>query len=401
MRLIVIIDNADQFDMETQESAFLFASSLNRRAFCGVFVSLREGYYYKWRNLPPFNAFESNVYHVTAPKYSEVLQKRISYTLKKIEFDSSVIERNVTGVNQVGYKIEMETQNIKEFFLSLQNSLFDNSNELIVDFLNYSTFPNTREGLRLFKLFLISGYTDVSEYIMRVRFNRDNHKITIPIHEFVKSIGLHNKLYYNHEISVIPNLFYPCNESSNHFLKIWILKYLSNKLKSGGNVNKYDSLSDLANCFINYGYKTDIIYKELELLLKLELIETDEILTDIKWVNLPEKVFNVCISAKGYYYLNEVMNRFYYFELVLQDTPLFDEVFFNNMCQVFPHCTENGKRNMNNRIETVECFMRYLGEQENHEPRVVLNQLGSIVQDIKNKGMDADIRNIKDKMGLS
>lgn len=56
---------------------------------------------------------------------------------------------------------------------------------------------------------------------------------------------------------------------------------------------------------------------------------------------------------------------------------------------------------MNNRIETVECFMRYLGEQENHEPRVVLNQLGSIVQDIKNKGMDADIRNIKDKMGLS
>ena len=45
--------------------------------------------------------------------------------------------------------------------------------------------------------------------------------------------------------------------------------------------------------------------------------------------------------------------------------------------------------------------MRYLGEQENHEPRVVLNQLGSIVQDIKNKGMDADIRNIKDKMGLS
>lgn len=372
MRLIVIIDNADQFDMETQESAFLFASSLNRRAFCGVFVSLREGYYYKWRNLPPFNAFESNVYHVTAPKYSEVLQKRISYTLKKIEFDSSVIERNVTGVNQVGYKIEMETQNIKEFFLSLQNSLFDNSNELIVDFLNYSTFPNTREGLRLFKLFLISGYTDVSEYIMRVRFNRDNHKITIPIHEFVKSIGLHNKLYYNHEISVIPNLFYPCNESSNHFLKIWILKYLSNKLKSGGNVNKYDSLSDLANCFINYGYKTDIIYKELELLLKLELIETDEILTDIKWVNLPEKVFNVCISAKGYYYLNEVMNRFYYFELVLQDTPIFDEVFFNNMCQVFPHCTENGKRNMNNRIETVECFMRYLGEQENHEPRVVL-----------------------------
>ena len=118
-------------------------------------------------------------------------------------------------------------------------------------------------------------------------------------------------------------------------------------------------------------------------------------------MNLPEKVFNVCISAKGYYYLNEVMNRFYYFELVLQDTPIFDEVFFNNMCQVFPHCTENGKRNMNNRIETVECFMRYLGEQENHEPRVVLNQLGSIVQDIKNKGMDADIRNIKDKMGLS
>ncbi len=284
IRLIIIIDNADQLDISIQESAFLFASSLNSRAYCGVIVSLREGYYYKWKNLPPFNAFESNVYHITAPKYTEVLQKRINYALKKIEFTESY-----SGENHLGYKVSMGSQNIKEFFASLQDSLFNSSNTAIVDFLNYSTFPNIREGLRLFRLFLLSGYTDVEEYILRVRFNKnEDHRITIPIHEFVKTIGLDTKLYYNNEASVIPNLFYPCENSSDHFLKIWILKYLAKKFDIYGNVGKSELLSTLLENFTSYGYLLENVLKEIEFLLHKEFIDTDDVLTDIKWTTLAE-----------------------------------------------------------------------------------------------------------------
>jgi hypothetical protein len=235
LRLILIIDNADQFDIEIQEKVFLFANALNRSALCGVFIALREGYYYKWRFRPPFNAFVSNVYHITAPPYSLVLQKRSDFTLQRIK-----ISDKTYGYTRKGIKIEIDNQNIIEFLHGLQDSLFEDNNQKIIDFLNYSTFPNIREGLRLFKLFLISGYTDVHEYILRVRFNQQEKNITIPIHEFVKSIGLYNKLYYNHEISAIPNILYPCENCTDHFIKLWILKYLQYKLEQGGNISKFE-----------------------------------------------------------------------------------------------------------------------------------------------------------------
>ena len=83
-RIIVIIDNADQYKIDIQEQIFLYAHSLSRTSNCGVIFSLREGYYYKWRNKTPFDAYESNVYHITAPKYSEVLLKRINFTLEHL-----------------------------------------------------------------------------------------------------------------------------------------------------------------------------------------------------------------------------------------------------------------------------------------------------------------------------
>src|SRR5690606_20101475 len=81
-RLVVIIDNADQYSDAIQGQIFLFSQSLSKSSLSGVIISLREGYYYKWKDKTPFDAYESNVYHITAPKYSEVLLKRIDYTLK-------------------------------------------------------------------------------------------------------------------------------------------------------------------------------------------------------------------------------------------------------------------------------------------------------------------------------
>lgn len=151
-RLIIIIDNADQFKDEVQEQAFLFAHSLAKTSLCGTVISLREGYYYKWRFSPPFDAYESNVYHITAPKYSEVLQKRLDYTLENLNVDDIEIEAQ----NAKGYKVKINNQAVIEFLTSLKSSVFSSDNNDIIDFLNQTTYPNIREGLRIFKLFLTS-----------------------------------------------------------------------------------------------------------------------------------------------------------------------------------------------------------------------------------------------------
>ncbi len=393
IRLLLIFDNADQFDSRLQERVFLLANSLNRKANCGVIVSLREGYYYKWRNSPPFDAFESNVYHITAPRYNEVLQKRINYTLSKLEFDGKT-----SGMSSQGFKIEIDNQSIYEFLFGLKNSLFSEKNSQMIDFLNYSSFPNIREGLRLFRLFLVSGYTDVSEYIMRVRYSQKEKLVYIPIHEFFKTMGLNNKLYYNHETSVIPNLFYPVDGSNDHFLKIWILKYLQKQLEYGGNATKYIQISQLLSFFINVGYKLSVLNLSVIELLKRELIETDDLLSDIEWEILSTKDFNICLSAKGNYYLKNAKNRFHYHDLVLQDTPIFSKDYFDDIKAQFPLANDKGIRILSERLLTVKKFINYLKEMEKSQHKELIKLFGSIVDEVLSYGLEKDINNIKEKL---
>lgn len=391
MRLIIIIDNSDQFDDELQKNAFLYAASLNRSACCGVIISLREGYYYKWRNLPPFNAFQSNVYHITAPRYSEVLQRRIDYILKKIPLNDALIEGNISS----GAKIEMNTETISEFLLGLKASIFNKKNTLLIDFLNHSTFPNTREGLRLFRLFLTSGYTDIDEYILRARYRNNKETLdTIPIHEFVKSIGLNNRLYYSSEYSAIDNIFRPIEDSNNHFIKFWILRLLVNNLDNFGHSKELVQVCEFINNLSLYGYKKNIIKKELEFLITKGFIDTDSILSDVILNDIQNDDINIRITAKGYYYIKEVICHFYYVDLVLQDTPIYKEDYFNSIKISFPLANEKGQRHIMQRVDSVNRFLEYLSSVEKYEPESLIQQFGGIVNYIRVNGLNSDIDRI-------
>ena len=124
-----------------------------------------------------------------APNYGEVLQKRLNYIIEKLKFSKNNILEGTIG----NKSFELSENKIEDFFVGVNSSLFGTENAPILDFITQMSFPNVREGLRIFKTFLVSGYTDVSEYILRVVYNQGNHTITIPIHEFVKTIGLKTK----------------------------------------------------------------------------------------------------------------------------------------------------------------------------------------------------------------
>lgn len=394
LRLIIIIDNADQFDLKIQEDVFLFANSLNKKSHCGIFVSLREGYYYKWRNAPPFDAFESNVYHVTVPRYSEILQKRINYTLLKIQEKSDSFE-------SASSELQKEIQRVIEFLSSIKNSVFDDSNFEIIDFLSNTTFPNIREGLKVFKTFLTSGHTNVQEYIERELFKISDKRITIPLHEFIKAIGLNNKLYYNHEHSLIKNIFYPVQDSSDHFLKSHILKYLHTKFTNGGVNSKLEQYSVLTQEFINLGCNINIVQKEIIDLLKSGLLESENIISDTEWDNLPKEDFNISISSKGYYYFTNLKNRFHYLDLVLQDVPIFENKYFQEILKIFPIADAKGKRFLFDRKNALSIFIEYLKYEETKQSKEILKRYGSVLDDMLVNGLNKDLININNLTGTA
>jgi hypothetical protein len=127
--ICIIFDNADQLDNESQKKIFLLSQSLRGTLKSIVFVSLREGYFYQWKNKPPFDAFHSNVYHIAAPPYSTVLQKRIQYIIAKIDFDpiNTFIDNK---------RVDFEGLTLKDLFRNLHHTLFSSSsNSEILKFL--------------------------------------------------------------------------------------------------------------------------------------------------------------------------------------------------------------------------------------------------------------------------
>jgi GTPase SAR1 family protein len=389
-RLSIVIDNADQFEMHIQRGAFLFAQSINRKAKCAVLIALREGYYYQWRNQPPFDAFASNVYHVTAPPYKEVLQKRIDYALKNLK-----IEGKTAGEVANIPNVEIPNDSVRDFLLSVKQSLFGDDNYKMLDFLEQTTFPNIREGLEVFKHFLLSGHTQVAEYILRQKINPDAPS-PIPFWEFLKATALENKKYYNHKRSKVNNIFNPVEGSKSHFLKYKIIKYLSDRAYNLGYSEKLIPVNQLIEEFLLIGYKYNIILDELYDLLKYRMIETDDNASDRElFAKLEEQ--SICASQKGVYYTTVLICEFSYIDLVLQDTPIFDTDSYTKIRQAFPSDKGHDKRNLVKRRETVILFMDYLKKQEINENIENSERLNHIVRFI----FDTGLQNQLDSIGRS
>ncbi|RZK25735.1 MAG: hypothetical protein EOO43_04735 [Flavobacterium sp.] len=378
-RLVVIMDNADQFNEDIQGKVFLFAHSLTLASLCGTVISLREGYYRKWQNSPPFDAYESNVYHITAPPYATILSKRIEYAIQVNSSNPKI--RTVVG-GDGKQKIDLSPQYVEHFLQSIKTSLLEIENSAMLGFVSETTYPNIREGLRVFKGFLTSGHTKVSEYIEREKHRTAAQKNypTIPMHEFIKSIALQNKHYYSSETSIVYNLFTPPIDSDDHFIKIYILFDLSTFLEGKSHVDRYVSNESIIEKFVEFGYRANIINLAMSELIKASLIETDEQLSDVDWKELPSK-FNVALTMKGNYYLNVLIDRFHYYDLIGQDTIIFDSQFFNKLSEDFPTSNQEGARNFDLRKIFAREFIAYLKSMADRQPAPIKKHYGKFMED--------------------
>lgn len=352
-KLCVVFDNADQLEEDDQREVFLLANTINKNLKSIVLVSLREGYFYKWKNKPPFNAYHSIVYHIAAPRYKEVLKKRIDYVMTSYSFKEMTLEFQ-------NKKVSFGKGSLTHLFKNLYDSLFKKENSEILSFLEETSYPNIREGLEKFKSFLLSGHTKITEY-MSFEYGKGEG---IPIWEFFKAVALSSKYYYSSDKSCIKNIFYPSKNNSNHFTKIRLLTYLLDKCCPEGKTRTFLSITDCFTTFIKAGYSREVILDELQELLDANLITTsdfsNDIDTDIKLTDLSK----LTVSPVGNYYINTLYFKFHYLDLVLQDTPIFDRKFFTDLVNDFPETDEYGNRPLDMRLKSVKTFVKYLESQE-------------------------------------
>lgn len=372
-RLCIIFDNVDQLDFEeAQREAFLLAESMYRNLKCLIIISLREGYFYRWRALPPFDAFQSNVFHITAPSYREVLKKRLQYVVDNHKYLS--IEGDIKNKH-----FEISNSSLENLFKSIYKTLFLEKNSETLLFLEQTSFPNIRLGLDKFNDFLISGHTKVEEYMASDSYN-------IPIWEFVKSVALESNYYYNHVTSKIHNLFYPSNNNKSHFTKIRLLKYLYFEAENNAFNEYFIPVETILNLFIEAGYTRDVIIEELNLLISYNLINCENFNSDTENKLLEIDKFQVKITQGGIYYIKNLINSFNYLDIVLEDTLIFDESSYNEIFNSYPYPDSYGKRQIHKRLKSVKLFFEYLKKEE-------LNEHQNFYSDSLNKVFEMNITN--------
>ncbi|HCZ35176.1 MAG TPA: hypothetical protein DHV26_04545, partial [Cytophagales bacterium] len=354
-RICIVIDNADQLKEEIQKEVFILGHSLHRNLKITVLISLREGYFYKFKSKPPFDAYHSTVFHITAPPYREVLKKRFKYVLTNFQFKK-------IRLNDDAIKMDFSEGSLGHLFEKLYKSLFEQSGSEILSFLEETSYPNIRNGLEKFKFFILSGHTKTNMY-MSFEYGKSGRG-GIPIWEFVKAVALESSYYYQSKKSTLVNLFYPSQRNLNHFTKIRLLDSIIEKNVGASRKNLFIPVSNLVDDFIKAGYTSDIILDELNMLYEHGLIFTNDFTSDIETENELKPSHHLGITQAGVFYCKNLINKFYYHDLIVQDTPIFDDKFFQGISREFPEADAHGNRDIQGRKKSVMTFLDYLQAQE-------------------------------------
>ena len=352
-------------------------------------------------NLNNLELFDANADYIRVKWRKKNVVSRTDYRLKV--GDAFMLSKVFEQLDKLNIKdariVKVSHSNIKAFEKDIRIQAIKDTKDR-ADYLLAAIGERTGKAMEVkesnsnirpyeFKLFLTSGHTKVEDYIIRERYRvEDETHSPIPFHEFIKSIGLINKHYYNSKSSAIHNILLPNENSTDHFLNYYLLKELVKLFENEGNTNRFISINSIYELFTQFGFTIKTLRSAI-----LDLIDTDEVLTDIDRKKIPND-FNITITLKGYYYIKELCTRFHYFDLIVQDTPIFDNDSFTDIYSKFPLSNESGKRSLNGRVKCLKAFINYLNLCEENQSKRLKTYFGSFKEHI-NPNMTKDLKRIE------
>jgi hypothetical protein len=223
---------------------------------------------------------------------------------------------------------------------------------------------NLRRAMTMFEAFLISGHTDAGK-ILSTLHSRTGY--LIPLHEFVKSIGLGDSRFYQTEGSFIMNVYAIADESRpSHFTKLRLLHYLFSHRGRATTFGIGFVRTDVVKQeFVRIGTSEADFIESLKVLASYSLVENDAY-----DANVISQAYRLTIA--GRYYMRYLASKFAYLDLVLHDTPIADQKTLETIYAVV------GRVDLEARFTRVRCFLNYLAAEEESEYPAVLATTESI-----------------------
>jgi len=350
----LIIDNVDQLLAESptfHERVFLEANNLTKELRTITILTLREESFYTSDIKGVFDAYNIEPYKINPPDFRKMILARLYYVLERIALPSDEFGELL----RFPLDFEPRYQEIRKFLEIIKDTIYRRPRRSATKFISKTSGGNMRRALDLFSRFLVSGNTKVKEILDTCQRQGG---YTIAEHQFVKSIVLDNLRYYSEEKSYLINLFdFNTELSSSHFLKLKILKYAEDRISNDSPYGRgYVSINLLLKEASEIGIAPEAIEDALLKMARFRLI----LLTTRSRSSL-ENASHFVLTDCGNYYLNVLIRRFSYIDLILADTPIADADLVEEIRNMLP------ERRLYVRFDRVRKFLEYLKKMEKRE----------------------------------
>jgi len=356
--VIVVIDNTDQFDTSIQEFCFQIAQEISAELQCLVIISMREERFYASSVKGTLDAFHNAGFHISSPPPIEVFERRLKYVIGKLSTKRGRDE--LLGDNV----IPETSERISKLFRTLAHE-FAQSQSHLANFLSACAHGNIRIALQMFREFVLSRYTNVTE-ITSVK----GTYWTIILHQVLKPIMIPYRFFYDEAESQVPNVYdIRSRKNGSHFTALRILA----RLAVGDPLNRpYVAVPTLQAEFAQTFAMGEDFQLNIDMLLKFRLVEANNRIEEYR----PE-LDSIRITNYGTYLYSDMYTFFTYIDLVCVDCAILDQEVANALTALSNQefmlweagLDDRGRRikRVEKRLEKTERFINYLNQEEQRE----------------------------------
>ncbi|QVY60913.1 hypothetical protein [Cytobacillus gottheilii] len=357
----IVYDNVDQLNIGLQTRLFKHANSLRESLRTTMICSLREEVYYSHRRDKAINFAEIELFHIPAPKFLNVLSKRLKLLREETKSDEVFRIESEAGIMTSINKQDI-IDVITKTFLGKQENL------LLIEMLGNR---DIRESLKIFKKMLTSHNINIDDLLVSAATLATTGKeisLTIENSELLRGLALQDRIHFvSSKTEPLVNIYDIADDGFfSHFIKARILLYAQSRLGQalGKLPNGYFLIKDMYNekfhnFVTSYGRFLDIC-KSLQ--IAGALVNANGTINEIEEDNA------IILGAAGSYYLSHLIGNPFYLSLMSIDTQISNEEIHNKILKLYESSLNDSDVMKKRRyIAMARKFIEYLKEEENKE----------------------------------
>ena len=266
---IIVLDNCDKRDRDTQLLMFDVAQWLRSYYKCIVILPMRDSTYDMYKDEKPLDTIIKDlVFRIDPPDLLKVLQARLEY----ISRVTTSNKREYTLSN--GIVVKIGNDELVNYYRKIM--YYIRNSEMIKNIFFRLSDRNTRKGIEMFEDLCKSGHI-TSDEIFRIRASEDKPKI--PEFKFLNAILRKNRKFYNGDESNFINLFGSDfhDDFPDPFIRMDILICVKDFRDNRHRPDFYSLMkyNDLIHEMEILGHEINVIKREINYLIRKGLLYTE------------------------------------------------------------------------------------------------------------------------------